>query len=110
MFLNYDKQKHEISLENRYELIAENFLSSFQNQPTKESLIAIFKKFKVKPVEEREKKLEIITNAQELTIAQNYVGTYRVYKYDDIYLDKDMDKKDLEKYMIQEQIANLGFW
>ena len=49
MFLNYDKQKHEISLENRYELIAENFLSSFQNQPTKESLIAIFKKFKVKP-------------------------------------------------------------
>ena len=85
MFLNYDKQKHEISLENRYELIAENFLSSFQNQPTKESLIAIFKKFKVKPVEEREKKLEIITNAQELTITQNYLGTYRVYKYNDEY-------------------------
>ena len=85
MFLNSDKQKHEISLENRYELIAENFLSSFQNQPTKESLIAIFKKFKVKPVEEREKKLEIITNAQELTITQNYLGTYRVYKYNDEY-------------------------
>ena len=43
MFLNYDKQKHEISLENRYELIAENFLSTFQHQPTKESLIASFK-------------------------------------------------------------------
>ena len=55
MFMNYDKQKHEISLENRYELIAENFLSSFQNQPTPESLVAIFKKFKVKPVEDREK-------------------------------------------------------
>ena len=85
MFLNYDKQKHEISLENRYELIAENFLSSFQNQPTSESLIAIFKKFKVKPIEDREKKLEIIKNAQELTITQNYLGTYRVYKYDDDY-------------------------
>ena len=85
IFLNYDKQKHEISLENRYELIAENFLSSFQNQPTKESLMALFKKFKVKPIEEREKKLEIITNAQELTIAQNYLGTYRVYKYNDEY-------------------------
>jgi two-component system OmpR family sensor kinase len=85
MFMNYDKQKHEISLQNKYELIAENFLSSFQNQPTAESLIALFKKFKVKPVEEREKKLEIIKNAQELTITQNFLGTYRVYKYNDNY-------------------------
>ena len=85
MFINYDKQKHEISLQNRYELIAENFLSSFQNQPTVESLVSLFKKFKVKPVEEREKKLEIIKNAQELTITQNYLGTYRVYKYNDYY-------------------------
>ena len=82
MFMNYDKQKHEISLQNKYELIAENFLSSFQNQPTTESLVALFKKFKVKPIEEREKKLEIIKNAQELTITQNFLGTYRVYKYD----------------------------
>ena len=85
MFMNYDIQKHEVSLQNRYELIAENFLSSFQNQPTAESLIALFKKFKVKPIEEREKKLEIIKNAQELTITQNFLGTYRVYKYNDEY-------------------------
>jgi two-component system OmpR family sensor kinase len=83
--MNYDIQKHEVSLQNRYELIAENFLSSFQNQPTAESLISLFKKFKVKPVEEREKKLEIIKNAQELTITQNFLGTYRVYKYNDNY-------------------------
>ena len=62
MFMNYDKQKHEISLQNKYELIAENFLSAFQNQPTAESLVALFKKFKVKPVEQRERKLEIITS------------------------------------------------
>ncbi|MDX9901499.1 MAG: ArsS family sensor histidine kinase [Aliarcobacter sp.] len=85
MFINYDQQRHEISLQNRYELIAENFLSSFQNQPTAESLLTIFKKFKVKPIEEREKRLEIIKNAQELTITQNYLGTYRVYKYDSNY-------------------------
>lgn len=41
MFINYDQQRHEISLQNRYELIAENFLSSFQNQPTAESLLTI---------------------------------------------------------------------
>jgi len=85
MFLKYDQEKHEISLQNRYELVAENFLSTFQNQPTTESLLTLFKKFKVKPVEEREKKLEIIKNAQELTITQNFLGTYRVYKYDDNY-------------------------
>lgn len=85
MFINYDQQRHEISLQNRYELIAENFLSSFQNQPTAESLLTIFRKFKVKPIEEREKRLEIIKNAQELTITQNYLGTYRVYKYDGNY-------------------------
>ena len=85
MFINYDKQKHEVSLQNRYELIAENFLSSFQNQPTIESLLALYKKFKVMPIEDRDRKLEIIKNAQELTITQNYLGTYRVYKYDDKY-------------------------
>ena len=85
MFINYDKQKHEVSLQNRYELIAENFLSSFQNQPTIESLVALYKKFRVMPIEDRDRKLEIIKNAQELTITQNYLGTYRVYKYDDRY-------------------------
>ena len=76
MFINYDKQKHEVSLQNRYELIAENFLSSFQNQPTIESLVALYKKFRVMPIEDRDRKLEIIKNAQELTITQNYLGTY----------------------------------
>lgn len=85
MFINYDKQKHELSLQNRYELIAENFLSSFQNQPTFETLLALYKKFQVSPIEDRDKKLEIIKSAQELTITQNYLGTYRVYKYDDVY-------------------------
>ncbi|NCB12344.1 MAG: HAMP domain-containing histidine kinase [Erysipelotrichia bacterium] len=85
MFINYDKQKHELSLQNRYELIAENFLSTFQSHPTFETLLALYKKFQVIPIEEREEKLEIIKNAQELTITQNFLGTYRVYKYNDVY-------------------------
>ncbi|MCB9097824.1 MAG: sensor histidine kinase, partial [Arcobacter sp.] len=83
MFISYDKQKHEISLQNRYELIAENFLSTFQNHPTFETLLALYKKFHVVPIDDRDQKLEIIKNAQELTITQNYLGTYRVYRYDD---------------------------
>ncbi|MAD41605.1 MAG: two-component sensor histidine kinase [Arcobacter sp.] len=85
LFISFDKQKHEINQQNRYELIAENFLSTFQNLPTAESLINLFKKFHVRPLEDRDAKLKIIKNAQELTITQNYLGTYRVYKYDSQY-------------------------
>ena len=85
MFINYDKQKHELTLQNRYELIAENILITFQNNPTVEILLSLYKKFQVSPIEDKDEKLEIIKNAQELTITQNYLGTYRVYKYNDIY-------------------------
>jgi two-component system OmpR family sensor kinase len=85
LFISFDKQKHEINQQNRYELIAENFLSSFQNLPTTESLLKLFKKFHVRPLEDRDEKLAIIKNAQELTITQNYLGTYRVYKFDQQY-------------------------
>ena len=85
LFISFDKQKHEINQQNRYELIAENFLSTFQNLPTAESLIKLFKKFQVRPLEDRDEKLKIIKNAQELTITQNYLGTYRVYRFDKQY-------------------------
>ncbi len=85
IFISFDKQKHEINLQNRYELIAENFLSTFQNRPTDDILIKLFKKFQVKPIRDRDHKLNIIKTAQELTITQNYLGTYRVYKNNDEY-------------------------
>lgn len=85
MFIRYDKEKHDLNLQNRYELIAENFLILFQDHPTQERLIELYKKFSVKPIEDRDRKLEIINNAQELTITQNYLGTYRVYRFDETY-------------------------
>ncbi len=85
LFISFDKQKHEIILKNRYELVAENFLSIFQNYPTKQALNNLFKRFQVKPIKNRDDKLKIITSAQELTITQNLLGTYRVYKYNNEY-------------------------
>ncbi|WP_418181097.1 ArsS family sensor histidine kinase [Aliarcobacter lanthieri] len=84
-FLSYDKQRHELNIQNRYELIAENFLILFQDHPTSARLTELYKKFSVKPIEDRNRKLEIIKYAQELTINQNYLGTYRVYKYNEAY-------------------------
>lgn len=85
MFMRYDKERHDLSLQNRYELIAENFLILFQDHPTAQRLNELYKKFNIKPIEDRDRKLEIINNAQELKISQNYLGTYRVYRFDDIY-------------------------
>ena len=85
MFIKYDIQKHEVSLQNRYELIAENFLILFQDHPTNERLSELFKKFNVRPIDNRDRILEIVNNAQELTIRQNYLGTYRVYKFDETF-------------------------
>ncbi|QKF60111.1 ArsS family sensor histidine kinase [Aliarcobacter lanthieri] len=84
-FISYDKQRHELNIQNRYELIAENFLILFQDHPTSTRLTELYKKFSVKPIEDRNRKLEIIKYAQELTINQNYLGTYRVYKYNEAY-------------------------
>ena len=115
IFLNYDKQKHEVSLQNRYELIAENFLSSFETLPSADTLLSLYKKFKVTPIEDRDKKLEIIKNAQELTITQNYLGTYRVYKYDDIYYiyvqqyGYNLMLKDSENHNYSMAFILLGF-
>lgn len=85
MFMRYDKERHDLSLQNRYELIAENFLILFQDHPNVQRLNELYKKFNVKPIEDRDRKLEIINNAQELKITQNYLGTYRVYRFDDMY-------------------------
>lgn len=115
MFLSYDKQKHELSLQNRYELVAENFLSTLQNQPTSEALLNLYKKFQVIPIEEREQKLEIIKSAQELTITQNYLGTYRVYKYNEdyyIYVQQygyNIMLKDVRNHRYSMAVIILGF-
>ncbi len=85
IFIKYDKERHDSNLQNRYELIAENFLILFQDYPTNERLVELYKKFNVRPIDNRDRILEIINNAQELTITQNYLGTYRVYKFDETF-------------------------
>ena len=47
LFINYDKQKHELNLQDKYELIAENFLSTFQNLPDSDVLVKLFRKFQI---------------------------------------------------------------
>lgn len=38
MFIRYDKERHDLSLQNRYEMIAENFLILFQDHPNAQKI------------------------------------------------------------------------
>lgn len=55
LFINLDMQKHQIMQKNRYEIIAENFLSVFKKNPSKNDLKQLYTQFKVKLVKDREK-------------------------------------------------------
>lgn len=85
LFINLDKQRYEIIQKNRYELIAESFLKSFNKNPTKDDLTNLYSQFKVQLIDKRETKLHIINKAKELLIKKTYIGIYRVYAYENDY-------------------------
>ncbi|PPK60569.1 two-component system OmpR family sensor kinase [Malaciobacter marinus] len=85
LFINLDMQKHQITQKNRYEIIAENFLSVFNKKPSKSQLDKLYDQFKVKQVKNREEKLKILNDGYELLIKKTYLGTYRIYLYDSEY-------------------------
>lgn len=55
LFINLDKQRHQIVQKNRYEMIADNFLSVFDKNPSKTQLNSLYKQFKVKLIKDRQK-------------------------------------------------------
>ncbi|AXX93496.1 two-component sensor histidine kinase [Malaciobacter molluscorum LMG 25693] len=85
LFINLDKQRHQIVQKNRYEMIADNFLSVFDKNPSKTQLNSLYKQFKVKLIKDRQKKLKILTLGEELVMRRTYLGTYRIYLYNSEY-------------------------
>lgn len=83
LFVSLDKESFEIDRQKRHEIIANNFLSIFQKFPTYEQLNSLYSKFNTKPVINREIKLHIINNAEELELHRTYLGIYRVLEYEE---------------------------
>lgn len=87
LFINLDMQKHKITQQNRYEIIGENFLTIINKNPSNTELQQLFKQFNVKNVKNRDKKVKILNDAEELAIKKTSLGTYRIYYYaSDYYL------------------------
>ncbi|RXJ85242.1 ArsS family sensor histidine kinase [Arcobacter sp. CECT 8985] len=85
LFINLDKQRHQIVQKNRYEMIAENFLSVFDKKPSKSQLNQLYKQYKVKLINNRQTKLKILNKGEELLFKRTYLGTYRIYLYKSEY-------------------------
>ena len=59
LFLEFDKEKHISSQQQRYSLIADSFLSKFQFFPSAEDLQKLYNQLLVEPIEDKAEKDEI---------------------------------------------------
>ena len=73
LFLKFDKEKYETTQQQRYEQIADTFLSRFQFFPSAEDLQKLYNQFLVEPVDDANIKLKIIngTLPSDIPITQN---------------------------------------
>ena len=79
LFVRLDKQRFEAEQKNRYELIANSFLSGLKFFPTQAHLNELYAKFEVKPLIDRKLKLEIIKNAKVMLQKEYFRGRVRVF-------------------------------
>ena len=82
-FTKVDKEFFERNQHKRYEIIANNFLSIFQQYPTYAQLNTLYSKFNTQAVRNRNLKLLILNNASELELHRTFLGIYRVLEYED---------------------------
>ncbi|MGB6329919.1 MAG: ArsS family sensor histidine kinase [Halarcobacter sp.] len=92
IFIKLDKQRYNITMQKKYELVAESVINSLDGNPGKSGIKLIIEPFKVNQVENDELKLKIINEAKTLVIRKFGFGMYRIFSLEDtlyIYVQKD---------------------
>ncbi len=92
IFIKLDKQRYNITMQKKYELVAESLLKSLEASPSKSGIKIIIDQFKVKQLEDNDLKLNIINNAKPTLIRKTNFGMYRIFSLDDtlyIYVQKN---------------------
>jgi len=86
-FVKLDKEKSDQERKQRYNIIANGFLSGFELLPKNDQLKKLFSQYQVTPIEDRLKKLEIINSAKELMFQESSYGRVRIYEqYNKFYI------------------------
>lgn len=92
IFIKLDKQRYHITLQKRYELIAENVLKALEANPTNGQISMLASQFKVKLVNNNTKHMSILNNSETVIMRKTFFGIYRILKHDDTlytYVQRD---------------------
>ena len=80
-FVKLDKEKSNQERTQRYSIIANAVINSFELLPKNDQLQQLYSQFEVTPFEDRLQKLEIINNAKEIMFQESNFGRVRIYEY-----------------------------
>ena len=114
IFIKLDKQRYNITMQKKYELVSESVLKSLEVGPSKSGIKIIIDQFKVRQLENDELKLKIINDAKPILIRKTNFGMYRIFSLDDtlyIYVQKDgynLMLQDTQNYTYNLLIISLA--
>lgn len=92
IFIKLDKQRYNITMQKKYELVSESVLKSLDRNPSKSGIKIIIGQFKVKQLANDDLKLTIINNGKPIIMRKTSYGMYRIFSLDEtlyIYVQKD---------------------
>lgn len=92
IFIKLDKQRYHITMQKRYELIAENMLKALESNPTNNQIKILTDQFKVKTINDDTTRLAILNDSQAIVMRKTFYGLYRILKHDDTlytYVQRD---------------------
>jgi len=114
IFTKLDKQRYNISIQKKYEIVAENLLKSLAQNPTNNRITLIIKQFKMQEIKNNEKKLNILINGKIVLLRRTRYGLYRLLILDDTlytYVQKNgynIMLKDAQSYTYNILINSLA--
>ncbi|NVJ54346.1 MAG: HAMP domain-containing histidine kinase [Campylobacteraceae bacterium] len=114
IFIKLDKQRYNITMQKKYELVAENILKSLESKPNNAGVKFIVGQFKMVQVDKKELKLKIINNGKPIILRDTLDGVYRIISLDNIlyiYVQRDgynLMIKDTQSYTYNLMIISLA--
>ncbi len=116
IFIKLDKQRYNITMQKKYELVAESVLKSLEIKPSNTGIDILIKQFKTKQIKNDDLKLQIIKNGKPIIIRKTVFGLYRIFTFDDslyIYVQKDgynLMLQDTQNYTYNLLIISLAIF
>jgi len=114
IFIKLDKQRFNITMQKKYELVAENLLKTLDYSPSKTGIKSILKQFKMKQIDEDDFILTLLNKGEPILIRQNTRGMYRIFSLENnlyTYVQKNgynLMLQDAQSYSYNLYIISLA--